>query len=204
MLRKNFNLPADTVRVVIGEKTSGPCACPQIGCDGGYVKYEEFNGARSWEESSICRCCDGKGFLSNGERPYQAYIIACRSRNIKTSYPSPFPMSSLTYESEKTLYWINTEKTTDTDPNKPENSCFIATATYEKSNAPAVIGFRNFRDNILLNSHAGRNFATSYYKHSPKYANIIRQYKFIRFFCKIFLNFIYYGLKFLGLTHKKQ
>ena len=50
---------------------------------------------------------------------------------------------------------------------------FIATAAYGSGMAPQVNVFRRFRDRFLIPTKLGRRFVRFYYKHSPKYAEII-------------------------------
>lgn len=51
--------------------------------------------------------------------------------------------------------------------------CFIATAVYDSPQAPEIESLRQFRDDILLQSKAGRSFVALYYRISPPLANII-------------------------------
>lgn len=51
--------------------------------------------------------------------------------------------------------------------------CFIATATYGSVMAPEVVAFRQFRDDILLNSKIGELFVNLYYFVSPPFAQLI-------------------------------
>jgi len=53
--------------------------------------------------------------------------------------------------------------------------CFIATAAYGTAMAKEVIILKKFRDKYLLKNKLGRAFVRWYYKHSPKYARIIRK-----------------------------
>jgi hypothetical protein len=48
--------------------------------------------------------------------------------------------------------------------------CFIATAAFENPHHPVVEDFRNFRDEVLVNTHAGRIFIKIYYRVSPTLA----------------------------------
>ena len=53
--------------------------------------------------------------------------------------------------------------------------CFIATAAYGTAMAKEVVILKKFRDKYLLKNKLGRVFVQWYYKHSPKYARIIRK-----------------------------
>lgn len=51
--------------------------------------------------------------------------------------------------------------------------CFIATSTFESQWAPEVIQLRNFRDQVLRHTLAGRLFIAIYYRISPPLADLI-------------------------------
>ncbi len=51
-----------------------------------------------------------------------------------------------------------------------EEGCYIATAVYGSYNAEEVIALRNFRDDVLKGSPAGRLFIEAYYALSPPVA----------------------------------
>jgi len=65
--------------------------------------------------------------------------------------------------------------------------CFIATACFGNHNHPFVKILREFRDRILLKNSIGRNFVKWYYRHSPKYAEIIRRNLILKFATQIML-----------------
>jgi hypothetical protein len=53
--------------------------------------------------------------------------------------------------------------------------CFIATAAYGSEMEPDVALLRRFRDEVLLESAAGRKFVDMYYDYSPPVADFIRE-----------------------------
>ena len=58
-----------------------------------------------------------------------------------------------------------------------KGACFIATAIYGSSDAPQVNTLRDFRDNVLAKSYAGRSFIDFYYSGvGEKTANIIKNH----------------------------
>ncbi|WP_142695022.1 CFI-box-CTERM domain-containing protein [Bdellovibrio sp. NC01] len=54
-----------------------------------------------------------------------------------------------------------------------DKHCFIATAAFGSDMAPEVQSFRDFRNEYLLPFAWGKKFVQTYYKYSPKYANMI-------------------------------
>jgi len=66
-------------------------------------------------------------------------------------------------------------------------ACFIATSVYGSYFAPEVVILRNFRDNQLLPSPAGRAFVDKYYKISPPISNLLNKHKLLK---RLILTFI--------------
>lgn len=58
--------------------------------------------------------------------------------------------------------------------------CFIATAAYGSTQEPHVKILRQFRDQILMQSEAGRTFVDTYYRLSPPMAYFIGQHPTLR------------------------
>mgnify|MGYP006279846107 CR=1 FL=1 len=57
---------------------------------------------------------------------------------------------------------------------KEESDCFVATAVYGDASAPEVQTLRDFRDNVLMQSAAGRTFVHFYYSGTgERAANLI-------------------------------
>ncbi|MCX8082380.1 MAG: S8 family serine peptidase [bacterium] len=74
--------------------------------------------------------------------------------------------------------------------------CFIATAVFGSPYERHVQIFREFRDRKLLKTKQGRVFVRWYYRHSPKYADIIRKRPFLKFIARVFLVPLSYILHF--------
>ena len=66
-------------------------------------------------------------------------------------------------------------------------TCFVATAAYGDINAPEVVELRKFRDNVLLQSAAGRWLVGLYYRTSPPLANLIARSEPLRFLARAVL-----------------
>ncbi len=63
----------------------------------------------------------------------------------------------------------------DDDDDDSWYDCFIATAAYGTPTATEIDALRVFRDDVLLNSPAGKKAVETYYRLSPPVANLIRQ-----------------------------
>ena len=69
----------------------------------------------------------------------------------------------------------------------PEKGCFVATAVYGNYDHPIVMDLRFFRDNYLDKKKRGKAFISWYYKHGPRWANIIERSEFLRLLALIFI-----------------
>jgi len=58
--------------------------------------------------------------------------------------------------------------------------CFIATAAYGTPSAEEIDVLRNFRDDVLLKSEAGRDYVSFYYAVSPPFADFIARHERLR------------------------
>ena len=73
--------------------------------------------------------------------------------------------------SQQILILIYTPKT---------GGCFIATAAYGSALAPEVVTFRQFRDDVLLQSLPGTLLIALYYRMSPLLARVIAKSELLR------------------------
>ena len=58
--------------------------------------------------------------------------------------------------------------------------CFIATAAYGTNTAAEIDVLRDFRDDVLLRSSAGRDYVGFYYAASPPLADFVRNHEWLR------------------------
>lgn len=58
-----------------------------------------------------------------------------------------------------------------------DSNCFVVTTTMGDTNHPVVIDFRNYRDEVLLNTIFGRLFIKVYYQIGPTLSEIIKNNK---------------------------
>jgi hypothetical protein len=63
-------------------------------------------------------------------------------------------------------------------------SCFIATAAYDSAIHPHVEVLRKFRDVYLLTCDTGKRFVDFYYRHGPKWAQVIAKHPSLKFFTR--------------------
>lgn len=70
---------------------------------------------------------------------------------------------------------------------KSKSGCFIATAVYGEVDAPEVMVFRHFRDEVLLISFIGRRFISFYYLFSPYAAKLISKSAFAKSLVRIMI-----------------
>jgi hypothetical protein len=66
------------------------------------------------------------------------------------------------------------------DALKKSGGCFIATACFESPRSPEVELLRNFRDEVLLKSLAGKIFVKIYYMLSPPVARFISRHFYLK------------------------
>jgi hypothetical protein len=66
-----------------------------------------------------------------------------------------------------------------------KESCFIATAAFGSASAPQVEVLRQFRDAWLLNRSWGARTVRAYYRHSPVFAEMIRNRATLRWLIRV-------------------
>lgn len=79
------------------------------------------------------------------------------------------------------------EKFPQWQPPKPNEDCFIATATMGDYNHPYVLVLREYRDKKLVPNNLGKIIVQIYYLVSPPLANVIRQNAYLRMLSLWFL-----------------
>jgi hypothetical protein len=180
MLRKHINDDTGWSVDVKENDLVGPCPCPQDGCqatDGegpyrkGNVILEEYGGySGDYVTSRPCKCCDSNGFIYEGKRPYQNYCFAMHTRDLKTGYPSPYPMSRALYNDPRLIENIKQFSKPVADDKSQSKSCYVATAVFGANDARQVRVLRAYRDRALMPHAIGRAFVRAYYATSPSLA----------------------------------
>jgi hypothetical protein len=74
--------------------------------------------------------------------------------------------------------------------------CFIATAAFGSYLDPHVYVLRQFRDHVLLKNAMGKAFVKFYYKHSPPFADYIRQHDSLRMITRWALTPLIFGIQY--------
>lgn len=178
MLRKHINDDTVWPVPVKDDNLIGPCPCPQQGCqatDGegpyrrGNVIIEEYGGnSGDYVTSRPCKCCDSNGRIGEGRRPYQNYCFSEHVRDVRTGYPSPYPMSLALYANPELLE--NIKLFSRPKEAEKKEGCYIASAVFGSSEARQVRVLRRYRDTSLLTNPVGRIFVAAYYTISPFFA----------------------------------
>lgn len=85
----------------------------------------------------------------------------------------------------------------DSSPTGGEGDyCFIATAAYGSLMEPEVKVLREFRDQYLRTSEAGRWIVATYYRYSPPIANFISESETLKAFVRVCLTPVVYAVKY--------
>ena len=82
-----------------------------------------------------------------------------------------------------------------TSPPDKKSGCFIATATFENYNAPEVMFFRKWRDEILMETLIGQLFVRTYYFISPSVAYLVSKSKLLKNVSKLLLRQLIKSIK---------
>ena len=86
-------------------------------------------------------------------------------------------ISSTRYLGTEEFIFVDYIEKVNLIPNKKETSnsnCFVVTTTMGDTNHPVVVDFRNYRDEVLLNTILGRLFIKVYYQIGPTLSGIIK------------------------------
>ena len=82
------------------------------------------------------------------------------------------------------------------NPASDKKGCYIATVCYGDFNAPEVMVFRQYRDNVLSKNFLGRFFIALYYSISPSISNYLKGKETLNYKIKVFfLDKIYRRIK---------
>ena len=123
----------------------------------------------AWAKNALT---DLTGFGGDGSTAARARILACvGSEGKKVKEAVDQGLGALRAKEEEIL---------SGRAQKPESDCFIATAAYGSGSAVQIDVLRDFRDEVLLQSAAGRDFVDFYYAASPPLADYIAEREWLR------------------------
>jgi hypothetical protein len=83
-------------------------------------------------------------------------------------------INSIFLEASADLVDLITGKSLNTSQAAKSSNCYIVTAASGSADSDLVHFYRNFRDEVLDNSHFGKLFIKNYYRFSPRFAEAIR------------------------------
>jgi len=114
--------------------------------------------------------------------------------NNRISRPPRYEEDEMTMFNTITSIWEDIKK--QPKQHSQSGGCYIATACYGSYDCTQVLTFRNFRDEYLNRTLAGRMFIKTYYALSPSFAKWLEnQYRINTFIRENFLEPIYKFLK---------
>ncbi len=100
------------------------------------------------------------------------------------------------FRSEPSTVTVSSQDPDEDDGGGGGGSCFIATAAFGSYLAPEVVVLRQFRDNVLLRSRAGRLFVRGYNAYSPGLARRIEHSPVSALVVRLMLTPVVWALKY--------
>jgi hypothetical protein len=112
-------------------------------------------------------------------------------RNLKPEIRYYFSLTAYDFSGNESDFSGEVSAVTDASSSPPPVSgggggggCFIATAAYGSYLDAHVKILRDFRDRFLIPNSLGRKCVHLYYRYTPRMANYIGRYKYLRFFTR--------------------
>lgn len=133
--------------------------------------------------------------IKNNVSADQTYQVAVTAIDTSGNESLLSEVSSVETVASKDFWDSYREQNQDSDG----GFCFIATAAYGSTQEPHVKILRQFRDQILMQSDAGRSFVATYYRLSPPLAHYIGQHPNLRAATRLAL-WPLYGVAYLLLN----
>ncbi len=118
-----------------------------------------------------CEDCQSTSFLYGRARPNTFNCRDCRKEFSSWTCPK----CGMQNPNQSTLFLLKKE------------GCFIATSVYGSPSSAEVILLRNFRNNVLLNTHLGNLIVRIYYFCSPIIADFINDKEGLKNFLKVII-----------------
>ncbi len=141
--------------------------------------YIDLNIANQSGEITVNKLADGSPLINNSTYYFSALLVD------KYKFATSFSASEVgtPLEIEQLL---------------KKQACFLLTAGFGEEHY-IITYFRNYRDQVLINSAPGRAFINFYYKTAPKYALMIYKSEILRSIIRGFAYFLYFIFRYLKL-----
>jgi len=140
----------------------------------------------------VCMACLIKLINSKDGNYLHFYEDFLKLRDFKMSKDTEFKYSQNLKIIEDNISIYNKNMTSQINHNiyeqESQDGCYIATMVYGDYDNPQVLILRDFRDHFLNHYKLGKIFIKFYYKYSPKWVDIMKNWSVINVIIKKVLN----------------
>ena len=177
------------------------------------IKYQKYDGTISSRRISNITYSDEFGndyieaycHLRKEKRTFKISRILQADTIRSSAYPSSVEPKRTTYTPTKHISSTSSygsSYSTSTNAKRNEG-CYIATMAYGDYDHPQVMILRNYRDQVLSKSTAGRLFIRLYYYFSPKLVSILKGHRTINNYIRWFLDEIINNIQKQNKAHNQ-